>query len=137
MKMKTYLLALTAVIAATAALHAQEMAPVAHNGSQAVWSKDTKGRVEIRYSMPRAGLPVKDGDLLFEGNVDTGGTYTGTAYLFKAGCAPAPYAVQGKDVGGDIVLVGQAPLRKSGGCELVGSSAGGRNSRLVFSFEPA
>jgi hypothetical protein len=84
------------------------MAPVAHNGSQMVWTKTENGRVEIRYSIPRPGLSVKVGDLLFEGQADLHGRYTGTAYVFKAGCPPAPYPVEGKDIRGDIVLVGNA-----------------------------
>jgi hypothetical protein len=112
------------------------MAPVAHNGSQMVWTRTENGRVEIRYSIPRPGLSVKEGDLLFEGQAELRGRYTGTAYVFKDGCPPAPYAVDGKNVRGDIFLVGNAPIRKSGSCEIIGSKLRGRNSRLIFRFEP-
>ena len=124
------------VLASTEAALPQEMAPVAHNGSQMVLTKTENGRVEIRYSIPRPGLSVKEGDLLFEGQADLRGRYTGTAYLFKVGCPPAPYPVEGKDVRGDIVLIGYAPIRKPGTCEIIGSKLSGRNSRLIFSFEP-
>ena len=123
------------VLASEAALP-KEMAPVAHNGSQMVLTKTENGRVEIRYSIPRLGLSVKEGDLLFEGQAGVRGRYTGTAYVFKDGCPPAPYTVEGKDVRGDIVLVGNAPIRKPGSCEIIGSKLHGRNSRLVFRFEP-
>lgn len=123
--------------ASTEVVPPDEMAPVGHNGSQMVLTKTWNGRrVEIRYSIPRPGLPVKDGDLLFEGQSNIRGKYTGTAYVFKDGCPPAPYAVEGNDVRGDIVLFGNAPIREPGSCAIVGSKLRGRNSRLVFSFEP-
>lgn len=124
------------VPASTEAVLPDEMAPVSHNGSQMVLTKTRNGRVEIRYSIPRHGLPVKDGDLLFEGQSNIRGRYTGTAYVFKDGCPPAPYAVEGNDVRGDIVLFGNAPIREPGSCAIVGSKLRGRDSRLVFSFEP-
>ena len=101
-----------------------------------VWTKTKNGQIEIRYSIPRPGLSVKEGDLLFKGQADIRGRYTGTAYVFKDGCPPAPYAVEGNDVRGNIILVGNAPIREPGSCEIVGSKLRGRNSRLIFSFEP-
>lgn len=124
------------VRASTEAVTPDEMAPVAHNGSQMVWTKTKNGRVEIRYSIPQPGLSAKEGELLFEGQVDIRGRYTGTAYVFKNGCPPAPYDVEGNDVRGNIVLVGNAPIRERESCAIVGSKLRGRNSRLIFSFEP-
>lgn len=114
--------------------HGQEMAPLAHNGSQMLFARDN-GRVEIRYSMPRRGLPVKDGTLLFEGHA-ANGVYAGTAYTFKAGCAPAPYPVSGREVRGQIFLTGPTPVRSRDGCAVIDQRPGGVHSRLVFAFEP-
>lgn len=112
---------------------AQEMGPLFHNGSRTLFTRNN-GHVEIRYETPRPGLPVREGTLLFAGTYERG-YYSGTAYTFKRGCEPAPYAVAGKDSGPGIVLVGVAPRRDSRSCAVIGDSASGNNSRLVFEFE--
>lgn len=104
-----------------------------HNNSQMLISEWKDGAVEITYDVPRPGLPVAQGTLLFQGNV-RGGRYSGTAYAFKTGCAPAPYAVTGMrdDKRNVIVLTGAAPRRDPRSCELVGESDRSALARLVF-----
>ena len=63
----------------------QEMAPVFHNGSRAIFTRSDDGHVETRYNAPRPGLPVQPGTLLFSGTYDTKhGLYSGVAYMFTA-----------------------------------------------------
>jgi hypothetical protein len=113
----------------------QEMMPIFHNGSRAIFTR-TDGHVEIRYDAPRPGLPVQSGTLLFSGNYDTKtGRYAGTAYVFKRGCEPAPYAVTGKESGPGIVMIGIAPTRASSSCALTGETLNGKNARLIFEYE--
>jgi len=113
---------------------AQEMTLLFHNGSRTIYTRD-KGRVEIRYETPKAGLSVKEGTLLFSGVSDSRGNYSGTAYTFKSGCEPAPYPVAGKESGPGIVLVGVAPRRASHSCAIIGDTVTGKNARLVFEYE--
>jgi hypothetical protein len=126
---QAFLLAALATPAAS-----QEMTLVFHNGSRTLFTRDN-GHVEIRYETPRAGLPVSAGTLLFEGQYDGRGSYTGTAYLFKRGCEPIPYAVAGKESGPGIVLMGVSPRRDPRSCAIIGDTANGKNSRLVFEYE--
>jgi hypothetical protein len=126
-----------AFVATISSAGAQEMALVLHNGSLAIFTRDDRHQVEIRYEQPRPGLPVAKGTLLFSGTYDNKrGYYSGTAYTFKQGCDPAPYAVSGKDSGPGIVLVGIAPHRDPHSCAVIGDVVSGKNSRLVFEFEP-
>jgi hypothetical protein len=111
------------------------MGPLLHNGSVTLFTRNN-GHVEIRYETPRPGLAVREGTLLFSGTYDQLGYYSGTAYTFKQGCEPAPYAVAGKDSGPGIVLVGVAPRRDPHSCAVTGDAVNGKNSRLVFEFEP-
>jgi hypothetical protein len=123
-----------AVVLLTASSASAEMAPMYHNGSRFVITKDN-GIVEIRYETPRKGLPVKEGQIVFSGTVASRGTYRGTAYTFKRGCEPAPYAVTGIDADPGIIFTGLAPQRDPNGCAVIGSSAN-KHSRLVFEYEP-
>lgn len=128
-----------AIIAATvlcfaSSASAQEMTPVFHNGSRALFTRD-KGKVEIRYDIPKRGLSVREGTLLFSGTWDGRGNYSGVAFTFKRGCEPAEYPVTGKDTPDGIVLVGAAPVRDPRGCTVLGSSSTGANARLVFEYE--
>jgi hypothetical protein len=104
-----------------------------HNGSQVLVSEWKDGAIEITYDVPRAGLPVAQGTLLFKGT-RSGAWYSGTAYIFKAGCSPAPYAVSGlKDQKKDkVVLTGVAPHRDPRSCEVNGGAANSQQSKLVF-----
>lgn len=58
-----------------------------------------------------AQLGVRAGTLLFSGR-RSGKTYSGTAYAFKKGCTPAPYAVSGTVSDDDrwVRLQGQKPV---------------------------
>lgn len=124
-----------AALLAASTASAMEMGPMYHNGSQFVITKD-KGVVQIRYVTPRKGLPVKEDQILFSGTTDGRGNYQGTAYTFKRGCEPAPYAVTGKDADPGIILTGLSPRRDPNGCAVIGNSANAKHSRLVFEYEP-
>jgi hypothetical protein len=104
-----------------------------HNKSEMLVREWKDATVEITYNHPRPGLPVAQGTLLFRGRRD-GARYSGTAYTFKAGCPPAPYAVVGvKDRKGDsIVLTGAAPRRDPYSCGVIGVTARSGHSKLVF-----
>jgi len=138
MKIVACAVAIFATSSAIAQEKIHEMAPIFHNGSRFLITKDTvtktRGAVEIRYETPRAGLPVKEGQILFSGTTDYRGSYKGTAFTFKAGCEPAGYAVTGADAGPGIILTGLAPRRDPNGCAVIGSS-NSRHSRLVFEYE--
>uniref|UniRef100_A0A9E7ZWQ4 Uncharacterized protein n=1 Tax=Bosea sp. NBC_00436 TaxID=2969620 RepID=A0A9E7ZWQ4_9HYPH len=104
-----------------------------HNGSTMVINEQT-GR--IVYEEPKASIAgtVPKGAILFEGKFD-GKRISGTAYVFKKGCDPAPYQVSGrvedrKGFGSRIVLTGPAPKRDRNSCAIVGTTA--THSRLVF-----
>lgn len=118
---------------ATASPATSDPAPVMtadHNGSVMEIQDD-----RILYAQPKASLRdvVKPGTILVEGKW-TGDRFAGTAYAFKKGCPPAPYAVSGRKVERpgrlDLVLSGAGPIRK--GCEVVGHSDRSPHSRLLF-----
>jgi hypothetical protein len=104
-----------------------------HNNSEMLVSEWKDSAVEITYNHPRPGLPVAQGTLLFRGIRD-GARYSGTAYTFKAGCPPAPYAVKGiKNQKTEmIVMTGTAPRRDPYSCGVIGESAQSGHARLVF-----
>jgi hypothetical protein len=104
-----------------------------HNNSEMLVSEWKDTAVEITYNHPRPGLAVAEGTLLFRGIRD-GARYSGTAYTFKAGCPPAPYAVTGvKDQKQEmIVMTGAAPRRDPHSCEIIGESAQSGSAKLVF-----
>lgn len=104
-----------------------------HNNSEMLVSEWKDATVEITYNHPRPGLPVANGTLLFRG-VRDGARYSGTAYTFKAGCSPAPYAVAGvKDAKKEmIVMVGAAPRRDPRSCDVIGESVQSGPAKLVF-----
>lgn len=106
--------------------------PWTHNGSAVAVDQDAG---VIAYNKPRAGLAgvVQPGSVLFRGRLGYSGQgASGTAYAFKEGCDPAPYAVRGGyDRSNEILtLVGAGPIRQ--GCEVVGYSMTSPHSRLVF-----
>lgn len=106
-----------------------------HNGSTMRLEASGAGR-SFYYVAPRSGIMkagAKPGTLLFRGERN-GDEYTGTAYIFSAGCPPQPYAVAGQVSGDDrrIVMTGKAP-RIGAGCVVTGY----RDDTLVFTFQPA
>jgi hypothetical protein len=107
--------------------------PAFHNGSTMVFSEWQDGVVEIVYDVPRHGLSVNKGTLLFRG-VKSGTRYSGLAYTFKAGCAPAAYAVSGSEDRRRelVVLTGAAPRRVGNSCDVNGETRGSANTKLVF-----
>lgn len=129
-------------VALTVPTVAQEMTGVEHNGSLMLLTRDEDGHTEIKYDTPHAGLPVAKGALLFTGTYDfKRNVFTGTAYVFKRGCEPAPYPVFGSQTGPGIVLIGDAPVRDLHSCAILGSvgvtraTLNNKNVRLVFAFE--
>lgn len=103
-----------------------------HNGS-VMWTALADGL--IVYAEPKASIRdvVKPGSVLFRGSPFLqGGRLEGTAYAFKKGCAPAPYAVRGGYSRGNatITLRGAGPIRQ--GCEVVGYSV--RSPHAVLKF---
>jgi hypothetical protein len=107
-----------------------------HNGSSMLVDPDAG---VITYDSPKQSIAgsVQPGMLLFRAyapwNPDDGNALvSGTAYVFKKGCAPAPYPVSGRHEGRDtLVLYGAAPVREKHGCRVVGYRMNG-NSRLIF-----
>ena len=120
----------TKATASPAASDPQPVMTADHNGS-VMEIRDER----ILYAEPKASLRgvVKPGTVLVEGKW-SGDRFSGTAYAFKKGCPPAPYAVSGAKVEKpgqlDLVLLGAGPVRK--GCEVVGYSERSPHARLVF-----
>ncbi|MCK1336629.1 hypothetical protein IVB38_11435 [Bradyrhizobium sp. 38] len=105
-----------------------------HNGSVVRASFYKNGTIRIEYDELKKGLPAElRGAVLFQGGVDRHGTVVGTAYTFKSGCNPAPYAVQGR-LGrkGELTLAGNAPVRDARSCDIAGFSARSPNAGLAF-----
>ena len=102
-----------------------------HNGSQMLLQSYGNQRV-ITYYVPRRGISAKRGRILFRGTRN-GQTYSGTAYTFRRGCAPAPYQVSGVlSSEYEIVLHGASPVRR--GCRVTGYTRHSGNSTLVFTY---
>ena len=104
-----------------------------HNGSEMLWSADGNDRT-ISYLVPRSGLSVEPGTVLFEGRRN-GNHLEGTARIFRQNCPPAEYQVAG--VISDethVVLQGAAPVRASSGCAVTGYSLTSSNATLEFTY---
>ncbi len=104
-----------------------------HNGSQVTVAAESG---LIAYSEPKASLRdvARTGTVIFRGEpFGYSGKIVGTAYAFKRGCPPAPYAVRGEYSPDNttIVLRGAAPIRK--GCEVTGYSV--RSPHAVLRFK--
>lgn len=105
-----------------------------HNGSTMLLD-ERNGR--ITYEEPKTSIAgtVRKGAVLFEGRFE-GKRISGTAYVFKKGCTPAPYPVDGRmekdptGFGERIVLSGPAPRRDRNSCAIIGTTSA--HSRLVF-----
>ena len=110
-----------------------------HNGS-AMDVTVCRADVTIRYRVPRRGLArhgVVPGTVLFAGRfvpqdvtgdtaADEVSPLAGTAYVFKAGCTPAGYAVSGA-MHARVELHGDAPVRGAD-CRVTGY----RSDELIF-----
>jgi hypothetical protein len=110
-----------------------------HNGSIMSLIEGGNNSRTIYYRSPRplmAELGVTQGTVLFQGH-EIDGRWFGTAYVFKWGCPPIPYRVEGSlqqdDWGGWYVhLRGPAPV-EYGGCTPI-SYSWTHNSELIFQY---
>lgn len=121
------------VVGATAATDDVNLYLV-HNGS-AVTGYPERGVIVYEDPKPSLRGIVSPGDVLFRGVIDTKHKRVhGTAYVFKRGCAPAPYAVTGVEFHGEssFKLVGAAPVRAPHSCDVVGFSKTNGNASLQF-----
>jgi len=106
---------------------------VDHNGS---WMLVFPRAGLIVYDKPKTSIAdvVRKGDVLFRGEIGRRAV-RGTAYVFKSGCAPEPYAVRGNGYDGSpdarLVLKGAAPVRAQG-CAVTKTSTTSGNATLVF-----
>lgn len=119
---------------------ADSIVGIDHNGSL-MWHDAQQG--VLYYERPKSSLGglAERGTILFQGepwSFDGDFTMRGTAYTFRKGCAPAPYAVEGGFVAGGadkpdrIVLRGASPVRAKGGCAILGYTNDNPNAELVF-----
>jgi hypothetical protein len=107
-----------------------------HNGSLMVLEESGKKRKFV-YNDPRSTLStagVKKGTVLFDGEEKSDGRLAGYAKLFRAGCDPVDYFVEGTldKTKGEILLQGQAPVYSGEGCKITGYSDDGSASSLSF-----
>lgn len=112
-----------------------------HNGSMMrLEEKDEKRR--FVYQSPREALKsagVKPGTILFDGTEKKDGRLAGYAKLFRTGCDPVDYFVEGAydKTKGKILLQGQAPIYSGNGCKITGYTDDGSASSLKFTRESA
>lgn len=109
-----------------------------HNGSE-VLIDTTRGL--IVYAVPKPSLAragVVPGQVLLRGRLSDPGVAEGTAFVFRRGCAPAPYRVSGAFAnasdGTALVLKGKPPRRLRTGCAVQGHSDDRRDGVLRFRF---
>jgi hypothetical protein len=116
-----------------AAASGQNKSYLLHNGSD-ITAVFENGQMSLYYSKPKVSLAsagIDIGTLLFRGTANSG-DIKGTAFVFKKGCQPMPYEVQGK-ASGDIgfELTGKGPVFGQG-CAVKSYSWKSPHSRLVF-----
>lgn len=109
-----------------------------HNDSLIYIMTFVDNTIRIEYSKPRPSLQAQgivEGTTLFRGTIDQEGHVNGIAYVFKQGCPPAPYHVQGylNDDLSPLHLYGLAPVRAPDSCVVTGYSENS-NSTLIFTF---
>ncbi len=107
-----------------------------HNGSALRLEENGKKRAFV-YDDPRGPLAaagVKRGTVLFDGEEKSDGRLAGYAKLFRKGCSPVDYFVEGayNKQKGEILLQGQAPIYSGNGCKITGYSDNGSASSLSF-----
>ncbi|GGF80488.1 hypothetical protein GCM10007301_45750 [Azorhizobium oxalatiphilum] len=103
-----------------------------HNGST-VMVHPENGLIIYQSPKPSMEDVAPEGTVLFRGPVFSySGAISGTAYAFKKGCAPAPYAVSGgySADNATITLRGASPAWK--GCDVVGYRKDSPNAVLRF-----
>ena len=101
-----------------------------HNGSVVTLYANGASR-QFLYSVPRAGLPVTSGTVLFNGT-KSGDSYSGTAYAFSSRCGNVTYTVSGP-VSADqrsVTMYGKKP-RRNAACRVVDYE----DDALVFNFQ--
>lgn len=109
----------------------EEKTALGHNGSTIMMTR--KGhQLTMTYSGVRPGLSVQVGSTLFSGTITDRNEIQGSAYTFKRGCPPAPYAVSGVQTNNEIVLRGGAPVRDSSGCAVVDYDDSAPSATLRF-----
>lgn len=126
--------ALTSALVLTApAASAHDHGPALydHNGSVMRLAWGNGDSLQIIYDSPKSGLGVRSGTILFSGSMTANGKIYGTARVFKSGCNPGEYAVEGSmnDGSSDISLSGYAPIWS--GCSIVGYQVN-QHSYLYF-----
>jgi hypothetical protein len=114
-----------------------------HNGSMMYVDER---HCEIRYDVPKKAIAgtVKPGTVLFRGtfrdlesdpaNGYMRSTVSGTAFVFKKGCAPAPYAVEGTYDSTTITMTGRAPERDRNSCRILELTDDSPHAVLKFEF---
>jgi len=110
-----------------------------HNGSLMFLVEGENNSRSIYYQFPRPTMTeigARQGTLLFQG-YEANGRWFGTAYLFKRGCPPIPYSVEGSlysnDRGGwHVHLRGAAPSEYIG-CDPI-TYAWTNSSDLFFEY---
>ena len=108
-----------------------------HNNSLMKFEESGKKRRFV-YAHPRKALKaagVKSGTVLFDGEVKKDGRLSGYAKLFRKGCDPVDYFVEGSydKNKGEILLLGQVPIYSGDGCKITGYTDSGSASSLRFS----
>lgn len=137
------LAALTAIGSACAFLALPASAAPAglwdHNGSLMRFEENGKKRKFV-YEQPRSGLTtagVTPGAVFFDGEEKADGRLSGYAKLFRKGCDPVDYFVEGAydTAKGELLLQGQAPVYSGEACKITGYSEEGASSSLVFTYQ--
>ncbi|WP_157195798.1 hypothetical protein [Bradyrhizobium sp. YR681] len=123
------------VIASTTAVVAadHDRSYLLHNGSEII-ATFNRGEMRMYYEKPKPSLRqagIDQGTLLFQGTANDG-HIKGTAFVFRKGCPPAPYEVEGR-AQGDVGFELSGPGPKFGaGCAVLGLSWTSPHSRLTF-----
>lgn len=107
-----------------------------HNNSVMKLVENGKKRRFI-YEQPRKALKaagVSTGTILFDGEEKQDGRLSGYAKLFRKGCDPIDYFVEGSydRNKGQVVLQGQAPIYSGKGCKITGYTDDSSASKLRF-----
>jgi hypothetical protein len=101
-----------------------------HNGST-MWLFRKAGLIVYNNPKPSIAGAVRSGDVVFSGHFE-GKNASGRAFVFKAGCEPASYAVQGRSVHKILTLAGASPVRARVGCAVEKLSEQSPNAHLTF-----